>query len=213
MNAFLKIAILCSLSIYAWGSEAKLEKVTLETGVPAIQRGAETLMNACQSCHAMKYIKYRDLLIFGMDKKKVDEWRGDQSLDSPLLSQMSDADAIESFAKVPPDLSLMTKAREGGVNYVYSYLLGYYTMEDGMTGNHIFPETKMPDPLGISLASDAAQRTEIQGQARDIVSFLSWAADPHQEERIHLGYYVIAYLFALTILLYLLKNQIWSRLK
>ncbi len=213
MNALLKIAVLCSFSIYAWGSEAKLEKVAVDTGVPAIERGAETLMNACHSCHSMKYIKYRDLLVFGMDKKKVDEWRGDQSLDTPLMSQMSDADAMESFAKIPPDLSLMTKARDGGVNYVYSYLMGYYMTADGMPGNHIFPETKMPDPLGISSATDSAQRTEIEGQARDIVSFLSWAADPHQAERIRLGYYVIAYLFALTILLYFLKNQIWSRLK
>lgn len=213
MNAFLKIAVLLSFSVCAWASEAVLDKVTLDDSVPAIERGADTLMNACHSCHSMKYIKYRDLLTFGMNKKKVDDWRGEQSLDTPLMAQMSEADALQAFGKAPPDLSLMTKARDGGVHYVYSYLLGYYMTTDGMPGNHIYPETKMPDPLGISAATDASQRTAIQAQARDIVSFLAWAADPHQSERMRLGYYVIAYLLGLTLMLYIVKQQIWSRLK
>ena len=91
--------------------------------------------------------------------------------------------------------------------------MGYYVSAEGMPGNHIYPETKMPDILGISTASDAAQRTEMQGKARDIVSFLAWAADPEEQERHRLGYYVLAYLCVLTFLLYLVKNQIWSKLK
>ena len=71
----------------------------------------------------------------------------------------------------------------------------------------------MPDILGISTATDAAQRASIQAQARDIASFLTWVSDPHEAERIRLGRYVIAYLLVLTILLYFVKNQIWSRLK
>jgi len=130
-----------------------------------------------------------------------------------MLAQMSENDAMDSFGKAPPDLSLMTKAREGGADYVYSYLLGYYTTKDGMPGNHIYPETKMPDPLGISGATEAAQRSAINSQARDIVSFLAWTADPHASERHRLGYYVLGYLFVLTALLYMVKNQIWSRLK
>ena len=213
MNTFLKIGLLCCFSLNGWAGEVKLEHVTVETGLPALARGADTLMTACHSCHNMKYIKYHDLLSLGINKQKVDEWRGDQPMDAPLLAQMSEDDAMQSFGKAPPDLSLMTKAREGGVHYVYSYLLGYYTMADGMPGNHIFAETKMPDPLGIAAATDAAQRSAIQSQARDIVSFLAWAADPHESERHRLGYYVLGYLLVLTTLLYLVKNQIWSRLK
>jgi cytochrome c1 len=185
----------------------------VDTDVAAVERGADTLMNACHSCHSLKYIKYRDLVAFGMDKKKVDEWRGDQALDAPLTSQMPDDAAMQSFGKVPPDLSLMTKAREGGASYVYAYLLGYYNTPDGVTGNHLFPETKMPDILGISGATEPAQRAELQGKAHDIVSFLAWASDPHEEERIRLGYYVIGYLVVLTFLLYLVKNQVWAKLK
>ena len=207
------LVILACFAPPVWASDAPQENIRVDTDVAAVERGADTLMNACHSCHSLKYIKYRDLVAFGMDKKKVDEWRGDQALDAPLTSQMPDDAAMQSFGKVPPDLSLMTKAREGGASYVYAYLLGYYNTPDGVTGNHLFPETKMPDILGISGATEPAQRAELQGKAHDIVSFLAWASDPHEEERIRLGYYVIGYLVVLTFLLYLVKNQVWAKLK
>lgn len=213
MNTFLKMAVLYCFSVCAWATDATLEKVRIETDVPALERGVVALMNACHSCHSMKYVKYRDLANLGVDKQKVDVWRGDQPLDAALLAQMSENDAVQAFGNAPPDLSLMAKARDDGASYVYSYLVGYYITPEGMPGNHTFPATKMPDALGITGATEVAQRTEIQGQARDIVSFLSWAADPHEEERIRLGYYVIAYLIVLTTLLYFVKSQVWSRLK
>lgn len=202
-----------SLAVPAWATEAKLENIQVETSIPAVERGAETLMNSCHGCHSLKYIKYRDLATFGIDKKKIDAWRGDQPLEASLTSLIPDDAALLSFGLVPPDLSLITEARDGGSNYVYSYLVGYYLTPAGMPGNHIFPETKMPDAFGIAGTTDAAQRAELQGKARDVVSFLAWAADPHEEERHRLGYYVIGYLVVLTLLLYFLKNQIWSGLK
>jgi len=212
MKNLIFILMLYSISP-VWATEAKLENIQVDTSLPTVERGVDGLMNNCHGCHTLKYIKYRDLAKFGIDKKKIDEWRGDQLLDAPLASLMSDEAAMQSFGLVPPDLSLMTKAREGGASYVYSYLLGYYNTPEGVTRNHIFPETKMPDPLGISSATEPAQRDEISKTAHDIVSFLSWAADPHEQERHRLGYYVIGYLVILTLLLYFVKNQIWSRLK
>ena len=61
--------------------------------------------------------------------------------------------------------------------------------------------------------TDPAQRAETQAKARDIVSFLASVPDPHQEERHKLGYYVIGYLLVLTSLLYVVKNQVWAKLK
>jgi len=213
MNKFIVLLVLCCSVAPVWAAEAKLEKIQVDTSLAAIERGVDDLMNNCHSCHNLKYIKFRDLARFGIDKKKIDEWRGDQPLDAPLASLMSDEAAMQSFGLVPPDLSLMTKAREGGPSYVYSYLLGYYNTPEGETRNHIFPETKMPDPLGISTATEPAQQEEIRKTAHDIVSFLTWAADPHEQERHRLGYYVIGYLVILTLLLYFVKNQIWARLK
>ncbi len=203
----------CCIATSVLASEVKLEAVKVDTSVLGVGRGVEAVVGSCQSCHGLKYIKYRDLLNFGIDKQKVDTWRGEQSLDAAMLAQMSESDAMQAYGKAPPDLSLMAKARDGGVNYVYSYLIGYYVTPEGMPSNHIFPDTKMPDILGMSGATEAAQRTEIQNNARDIVSFLAWAADPHEQDRHKLGYYVLGYLFVLTFMLYLVKNQIWSRLK
>lgn len=210
MSTFIKILLLCFCSS-AWGAtEAKLEQVAIDPA--GIARGAQLLMSNCHSCHTLKYIKYRDLAGVGIAKNLIDEWRGDQPMDATLQAQMPENDAVQAFGKAPPDLSLMAKARDGGVNYVYSYLLAYYLTPEGATGNHVYPETHMPDPLGISNAADEAAKGAIREQARDIVSFLAWTADPHEQERHKLGYYVIGYLLVLTALLYLLKRQIWSRL-
>ncbi len=213
MNTLLNALLLGCFSLPVFANEMVLEKVAVEADVKSVERGAETMMGACHTCHSMKYVHYRDLVVFGMDKQKVETWRGDQPLDAPIMAQMAEGDAMASFGKVPPDLSLMVKARDGGADYLYSYLMGYYLKPDGMAGNHIYPETKMPDVLNVGGITEGAQRSEVQGQARDIVSFLAWVSDPHEAERIRLGYYVIAYLIVLTAMLYLIKNQIWSRLK
>lgn len=213
MKKRLVLLMLCCSAFPAWATEAKLERIQLETSVHAIERGAVTLMNACLGCHALKYIKYRDLAAFGMDKVKIDEWRGDKPMEASLASLLPDEFAMQSFGLVPTDLSLITNARSGGANYVYSYLTGYYLTADGISDNHVFPGTNMPDVLGIASATDSAQRAALEEKSRDVVSFLAWAADPHEQERHKLGYYVIGYLIILTLLLYFLKNQIWSRLK
>jgi ubiquinol-cytochrome c reductase cytochrome c1 subunit len=213
MKKLIVILMLYCLISPVWATEAKLENIQADTNLSALERGVDALMDNCHSCHSLKYIKYRDLVQFGIAQQKIDAWRGGQPLDAPLVSLMSDDAAMQSFGLLPPDLSLMTKAREGGASYVYSYLIGYYLTPEGMPGNHIFPETKMPDALGISGTTDSVQRAALQGKARDVVSFLAWAADPHGEERHKLGYYVIGYLIILTLLLYFVKNQVWSRLK
>jgi ubiquinol-cytochrome c reductase cytochrome c1 subunit len=213
MKKLIVIVMFCCLTSPAWTMEVELEKFHVDTSVLAVERGVDTFINACHGCHSLKYVHYRDLASFGIDKDKIAAWRGDSTLDAAMTSQMSDDAAMQSFGKIPPDLSLMTKAREGGTSYVYSYLVGYYNTPEGMTSNHIFPETKMPDALGISGTTDPAQRSELQAKAHDIVSFLSWAADPHEEERLALGYYVIGYLVILTLLLYNVKLEVWSKLK
>lgn len=200
-------------SMSAWAGEAPLEKIQLDSSVAAVQQGAEQFMGQCHGCHTLKYIHYRDLVAFGIDKKKVDEWRGDQTMDAPLTGQMPEDAAMASFGKIPPDLSLMTKAREGGANYLYSYLIGYFMKPDGSLSNHEFALTKMPDILGMSGATDPAQQATIKKTAHEIVNFLAWAADPHDTERRKLGAYVLGYLFVLTGLLYLVKNRVWARLK
>ena len=178
----------------------------------AVRRGAEVITNVCVACHSLKYVKYGGLSELGFSAKDLDTMRGGKELKEPLLAGMDPDMLRESFGVEPPDLSLMANAREGGASYIYALLMGFYQKPDGSVDNHVFPGIKMPDVLNTSDAKDPAQRAPLEEQAKDVAAFLNWAADPHAAERRHLGYYVIAYLVVLTILLYLSKRRVWARL-
>ncbi len=120
----------------------------------------------------------------------------------------------------PPDMSVLVKARPGGSDYIYSVLVGYedppagMILDDGvyynkyMIGNKI----KMSAPLteGIVEYADGTE-TSVEQMAKDVTTFLSWAAEPELEERHKTGVKVIIYLVLLTILVYLSMKKIWSR--
>lgn len=211
----MKLLSACTLIWFAGSAcaaEIALEKVEVSADLAVLERGADTVIATCTVCHSLKYISYRDLAGLGIAQETVQSWQGDNPKGAAIASKMTVGSALLAFGAVPPDLSLIAKAREGGENYVYSYLLGYYATSGGMITNHYFPGTKMPDVLGIAGVTDAAQRALLEQKARDMTSFLVWAADPHAQERQTLGYYVIGYLILLTTLLYLLKRRIWAKL-
>ena len=120
----------------------------------------------------------------------------------------------------PPDMSVLVKARGGGVDYIYSLLQGYeeapsgMVLDDGvhynkyMYGNKI----KMSAPLsdGIIEYSDGTNPS-VEQMSKDVTTFLAWAAEPELEERHRVGFKVIIYLLLLTILVYLSMKKIWSR--
>ena len=122
----------------------------------------------------------------------------------------------------PPDMSVLVKARSGGADYIYSILLGYedtpsgVILDDGvyynkyMYGNNI----KMSQPLydGSVEYSDGTDATEEQ-MAKDVTTFLMWAAEPHLEARHQMGFKAILYLIILTILVYFSMKRIWSRIE
>ncbi len=212
MKKFTLLLVVTCLALLGMSALADMSTVQIATDTATLGRGADSMMTNCRSCHSLKYVRYRDLTSIGIPKPKIDEWRGSESVDNPMLAVLADKDALQSFGIVPPDLSLITKARDGGMNYLYAYLLGYHNTSNGSVDNLIYPGTKMPDALGISSATTAAQLVDIHGKARDVTSFLAWAADPHAKERIRMGYYVLAYLVLLTSLLYLVKRMVWARL-
>ena len=121
----------------------------------------------------------------------------------------------------PPDMSVLVKARKGGANYIYSVLVGYedpppgVTLDEGvyynkyMIGNKI----KMPNNLidGLVEYADGTEST-VNQMAKDVTTFLAWAAEPELEERHKTGVKVIIYLLLLTILVYLSMRKICSRI-
>ena len=121
----------------------------------------------------------------------------------------------------PPDMSVLVKARPGGADYMYSVLMGYeeppagMKLDDGVYYNKymIGQKIKMASPLsdGIVEYSDGTEATMDQ-MAKDVTTFLAWAAEPELEVRHKLGIKVIIYLILLTVLVYLSMKKIWSRI-
>ena len=130
------------------------------------------------------------------------------------------ASTVANGGAYPPDMSVLVKARPGGADYMYSVLMGYeeppagMKLDDGVYYNKymIGQKIKMASPLsdGIVEYSDGTEATMDQ-MAKDVTTFLAWAAEPELEVRHKLGIKVIIYLILLTILVYLSMKKIWSR--
>jgi ubiquinol-cytochrome c reductase cytochrome c1 subunit len=123
----------------------------------------------------------------------------------------------------PPDMSVLVKARPGGADYIYSLLMGYeekvpdnIKLEEGVYYNKYMPGNKirMAKPLseGSVSYSDGTKATQEQ-LSKDVVTFLTWAAEPHLEARKKLGFKSVIFLLILTILVYLVKKKIWLRVE
>jgi len=120
----------------------------------------------------------------------------------------------------PPDMSVLAKARAGGADYIYSLLLGYeeapsgFELDDGVYYNKYMPgnKIKMSAPLSDGLVeyADGTQSTTTQ-MAKDITTFLVWAAEPHLESQHRMGFKAIIYLIILLTLVYMSKQKVWSR--
>ncbi len=131
------------------------------------------------------------------------------------------ASTVANGGAYPPDMSVLVKARPGGADYMYSVLMGYeeppagMKLDDGVYYNKymIGQKIKMASPLsdGIVEYSDGTEATMDQ-MAKDVTTFLAWAAEPELEERHRVGFKVIIYLILLTILVYLSMKKIWSRI-
>lgn len=113
----------------------------------------------------------------------------------------------------PPDLSVITSARHGGAGYIYALLNGYTGASEGtLYENRYFPGHRiaMPPPLveGQVPYADGSPTT-VEQYSADVTHFLQWAADPHMEARKRLGIVVLAFLAALSVLLWLAYKQVW----
>ena len=151
--------------------------------VESLQRGARNFMNYCSGCHSLTYVRYnrmaQDLKIPEADLAEPHVHLGRRSFDG-INSAMPADDAAEWFGKAPPDLSLI--ARERGVDYLYSYLKGYYVDNTRPWGvnNLYLPNAAMPDvlaslqglqkPVYQERAGRGRQRAHGAGRRRDDVA-------------------------------------------
>ncbi len=227
MNKILIVMLVFALLGYATqavasGGGVHLKHATVDVSDQAqIRRGLTVFTDVCMGCHSAKYVTYRGLMDYpeiGLTRAEVDELRGENSLLAGLISELSVEDAIVSYGKAPPDLSLIVPGRRGGSDYIYSLLTGYVLDHEGKVPegnfNEVYPGNRiaMPDPLSW-LDHDESETKELEQQANDVSAFLAFVADPHQNERRAIGFWVMAFLVLLTLVLWRLKVEVWKDVK
>jgi ubiquinol-cytochrome c reductase cytochrome c1 subunit len=209
---------------------------------PAVQRGLQVYKEVCSACHGLKRVPFRRLQDIGLSEAEVKAFAGEYTITdgpndegemfdrpgrpsdhfpSPYANEKA-ARAMQNGA-YPPDLSLIIKAREDGANYVHAILTGYSDAPEGVEipeGGHYnkyFPGgvIKMPPPLADDQVSyqDPATKATMDQEARDVVNFLQWAAEPEMEMRKRMGIKVIIFLSIMTGFFYVAKKRIWSNLE
>ena len=128
------------------------------------------------------------------------------------------AAAVANGGAYPPDMSVLVKARKGA-NYIYSVLVGYEDppagaiLDEGFTQQYMIGnKIKMPNNLSDGLVEYAdGTAATVDQMAKDVTTFLSWAAEPELEARHKTGVKVIIYLVLLSVLVFLSMKRIWSR--
>jgi ubiquinol-cytochrome c reductase cytochrome c1 subunit len=205
-----------------------------------LQRGLQVYREVCAACHSLKYVSFRNLEALGYSEEQVkalaleyefptvDDEGSDTTRKGIPADKFPKPYPNDKFARasnngaLPPDLSLMTKARENGPNYVYSLLQGYedppqgFTVMDGLHYNKYFGgnQIAMAKPLNDDQITYAdGTKATVAQMTQDVVAFMHWAAEPKLEARHSTGFRVMIYMLIFTILAYFLKRRIWARLE
>lgn len=224
-----------------------------------LQRGYKIYKEVCSSCHSMRLMHFRNLadqggpgfteaqvkalaatfqVQDGPDESGEMFNRPGLSSD-PFPSPFANEQAARAAngGALPPDLTLITKSREGwhgtftqllygigGPQYVYSVLTGYQNAPadeaaakpEGKFYNPYFANgnwISMPPPLTDGQVTfDDGAPDKLDDMARDVAAFLTWVAEPKMEARKEMGFQVMIYLVVLSALLYVTKRKIWARI-
>lgn len=208
----------------------------------SLQRGYQVYQEVCSGCHSVQHLSYRNLSEKGGPEFSTEEAKaiaaqfdvedgpnsnGEMFMRPGRLSDKFvkpypnvEASTAANDGAYPPDMSVLTKARAGGADYIYSLLLGYeeaptgFELNDGVYYNKYIPgnKIKMSAPLSDGLVeySDSTQATTAQ-MAKDVTTFLAWTAEPHLEAQHRMGFKAIIYLIILFTLVYMSKQKVWSQ--
>ena len=206
-----------------------------------LQRGFQVYKEVCSACHSIHRVAFRDLAALGFSAPEIKAIAKGYEVPSindsgepatrpalasdkfPLIYPNEVAARAAQNGALPPDLSLITKAREGGANYVHALLLGYreppanWTVPDGLNYNPWFKSLNiaMANPLAaddVVTYADGTKATREQ-MSRDIATFLTWTAEPKLENRKATGVAAVIFLLILTGLAYLSYKRVWADVK
>jgi ubiquinol-cytochrome c reductase cytochrome c1 subunit len=222
-----------------------------------LQRGFQVYKEVCSACHSMNLMHYRNLgdehapfydpkfpnpnespvikaiaanyTVKAVDPDGNEEERPGLPADKFVAPFENRAQAAAANGgAVPPDMSVLIKARHKGSDYIYSLLTGYdqevpkgVSVPEGKYYNPYMPGgvIAMGPPLlddQITYADTPANKgvkPTVDQMAHDVVAFMSWVSEPHQTERKITGLGVMAFLLVLTGLLYLSYRQVWRNVE
>jgi ubiquinol-cytochrome c reductase cytochrome c1 subunit len=207
----------------------------------ALQRGFQVYKEVCSTCHALQHTRYEKLKALGFSEAEVTAIAAEDEIPGPLNDEgepttvkakpadyMKRPYANEKVARAannganPVDLSLITKARKFGPDYVYGILTGYVKPPQGfqlMTGMHYNKafsgyQIAMADPLSEGRVTFVdGTKASVTQMAHDVTTFLAWTAEPEMEDRKRLGLTVLIVLAVFTSMLYALMRRAWCRVK
>ena len=237
-------AALLPVAAFAAGGTAHLDRANVDvTNRASLQRGARNFVNFCLGCHSAKFVRYNRMAAdLGITEQQLIDnlmFTGERPFDTMRIGINAD-DAKRWFGVVPPDLSLMARAR--GADYIYTFLRSFYADPAKASGwnNTVLPGTAMPHVLwqqqGIQEAVWAGEPNaqgdvshefkefrlatpgtlspeEYDRFVRDTTNFLVYIGEPAQLQRRSLGFPVIAFLVFFTLLAYALKKEYWKDVK
>ncbi|WP_336987541.1 cytochrome c1 [Altererythrobacter aquiaggeris] len=214
-----------------------------------LQRGYQVYKEVCSACHSMKFVAFRNLSELGYNEDEVKaeaaNWQvpgidpntGEATtrpglptdyFPSPYPNNVAAAAANNNA--IPPDLSLITKARHDGSAYVYSLLTGYQGQPAKLLAE--FPDSKtgpglhynpyfanlnlaMAPPITTAGQVSYADGTDatVDQMSKDVSAFLTWTAEPTLVKRKQTGFWFLGFLLFATVLAYFAKKQVWSSVK
>lgn len=206
----------------------------------AMQRGFQVYREVCAGCHSMQYIAFRNFADLGYNEAEIKAIAAEYDVEDgpndegemftrpgipadrmPSPYPNDNAARAGNGGALPPDLSLIAKARANGPDYLYSLLIGYkevpasMNVPDGMYYNDAYPGNliAMPQPLyGDDVTYADGADTSIEGSAADLTQFLMWAAEPKMEARKRIGVAVVFFLSIFVVLSVMAKRRVWADL-
>lgn len=236
MRSLLLIACLFGPAIaFGAAGTVKLDRANIDLrDAVSIQRGAQTFVNYCMTCHSASYMRYNRLMDLGLSEQQIADNLifSDAKVGDTMTIAMREADAKTWFGVAPPDLSVIARSR--GVDWLYTYLRTFYRDESTVTGwnNLIFANAAMPHVLWKLQGIQRLHTVEggDHGQAhselvletpgtlspqaydammRDLVAYLAFMAEPARVQRVRVGIVVLMFLGLMIVMTWLLKREYW----
>ena len=250
LKKLIAAAALVPALAFSAGGDFPLESAPERQDLASLQNGAKLFVNYCLNCHSAVSMRYNRLRDIGLTEDQIRDnlLFATDKVGDLMKTAMSPADAKAWFGAVPPDLSLIARARSSGAgsgaDWLYTYLRTYYRDDTRPTGwnNMVFPAVGMPHALwelqGVRAAKfvdvkdphDASKTihrfagfeqitpgtmTTLQYDTAvaDLVSFMSWMAEPVATKRKQLGVIVLLFLSLLVVLAWRLSASYWKEVR